>query len=75
MKFLGKCQFALAVTLLSILVGCGQSPEEIRAKAEKATREAKQDAKAAAQGVRDGLKSDKDKKDDKDSKKESPRKQ
>ena len=75
MKFLVKCQFALAITLLSILAGCGQSSEEIKAKAEKATREAKQDVKAAAQGVRDGLKSDKDKKDDKDSKKESPRKQ
>lgn len=73
MKFLVKCQFALAITLLSALIGCGQSPEEIKAKAEKATREAKKDVKAAAQGVRDGLKSDK--KDDKDSKKESPRKQ
>lgn len=73
MKFLVKCQFALAATLLLILVGCGESPEQIKAKTEKATREAAQDVKAAAQGVRNGLKSDK--KDDKDSKKESPRKQ
>lgn len=73
MKFLMKCQFAWAIMLLSILAGCNQSPEEIKAKAEKATREAKQDVKAAADGVRNGLKSDK--KEDKDSKKESPRKQ
>lgn len=72
MKILVKCQFALAIALLSILGGCNQSSEQIKAKAEKATREVKQDVKAAADGVRDGLKSDK--KDDKDSKKESPRK-
>lgn len=72
MKFLVKCQFALAGTLLAIVVGCNQSPEQIKVKTEKATREVKQDVKAAANGVHDGLKNDK--KEDKDSKKESPRK-
>lgn len=72
MKFLVKSQFALAITLLSILVGCNQSPEQIKAKTEKATREVKQDLKAAADGVRDGLKNAK--KEDKGPKKESSKK-
>lgn len=73
MKFMVKCQFVLTGVLVVALAGCNQNPEEIKAKAEKATREAKQDVKAVTDGVRNGLKSDK--KEDKDSKKESPRKQ
>lgn len=71
MKLLAKCQFFLAGVLLANLVGCNQSPEEIKAKTVKATREAKQDVKAVADGVREGLHQNKD---DKGSKKESPRK-
>jgi len=70
MKLL-KCQFAFAGTLLLVLTGCNQNPEEIKAKTAKATREVKQDVKAVADGLREGLDRNKE---NKDSKKESPRK-
>ncbi|HEY6350001.1 MAG TPA: hypothetical protein VI636_11385 [Candidatus Angelobacter sp.] len=67
MKFLVKCQFVLASALLIVLAGCNQSPQEIKQKTAKATREVKQDVKAVADGVREGL--DKNKKEDNGSKK------
>jgi competence protein ComEA len=47
---------ALAILLLSALIGCNQqpSPQEVREKTAQATAEVKSDAKAVAEGIQEG---------------------